>query len=171
MGAPNLDGGEAVLAAVLAQSIPEVSLHTWAWEPIDDGIAGLLAGPSQADVDNLAIPGVDGRYALAPVLDEQIVRVPMIIVGTHDPDGVTYDDARVGLRRNVVLFRQWVCPLILTDTGTRGIAVATPDPDEDDLTDDVQVLPFQLQEASPTAWEIVLPIVVPSGGLSPAQGS
>lgn len=168
MGAPNLAGGEAVLAAVPSQGIPETSLHTWAWEPIDEGIAKILAGPSEVDVDNITIPGADGRYPFAPTLDLVIVRVPMIIVGTHDPDGTPFGDPSVGLRRNIVAFRQSVCPLIQTVAGTRGITVQTPDPDEEPLTDDVQVLPLQLQDASVSAWEIVLPIVFPSGGIEPA---
>lgn len=165
MGAPNLDAGEAVLAAMPGLSIPETSLHTWAWEPIDDGIAGLLAGPNQADVSNLPLPGQDGRYAFGPVLDEGVYRVPMIIVGSHAPDGTPYANHKIGLRRNVVLFRQQVCPLIETETGTRQLTITTVDPDEAPLVADVQVLPFQVQDASPTAWEIVLPIQVPSGGL------
>lgn len=166
MGAPNLTAGEAVLAAVPDQSIPEVSLHTWAWEPINEGISGLLAGPNQADVDNLEVPGLNGRYPFAPVLDQGIYRIPMIIVGSHEPDGTPYADQAIGLRRNVVLFRQQVCPLIETEAGVRQLTLTTVDPDETALTEDVQVLPFQVQEAMPSAWEIVLPIYVPSGGIT-----
>jgi hypothetical protein len=171
MGAPNLDAGEAVLAAVAAQSIPETSLHTWAWEPINEGISGLLAGPNEVDVDNLEIPGRDGRYPFAPVLDQGIYRVPMIIVGSHTPDGTPYTNHAVGLRRNVVLFRRHVCPLIETETGVRELTLTTIDPEESPLLVDVQVLPLQVQDASPTAWEVVLPIYVPDGGVPLDGGS
>jgi len=165
MGAPNLDAGEVVLAAVAAQSVPEVSLHTWAWEPISEGIAALIGGPDQAEVDNLEVEGIGGRYPFAPILDQGIYRVPMIIVGSHEPDGTPYDDHKVGLRRNVVLFRQQVCPLIDTPTGVRQLTYSSVDPEEAAIIADVQVLPFQVQDASPTAWEIALPIYVPDGGL------
>lgn len=173
MGAPNLAAGEAVLAAIPAQSVPETSLHTWAWEPIEQGIAGLLAGPSESDESNLQIPAVDGRYPYAPTIDQQIVRVPMIITGTHEPDGTEYVglDPGVGLRRNIVLFRSWVTVQVATSAGTRTLTLTTIDTAEADIVDAVQVLPFQIQQTYMSAWEVVVPIVVPSGGFGLGSGS
>lgn len=79
-----------------------------AWHPRGpEGLYDLKRQLDKRGTDDL-IPGVDEhiRNPRRPTLSRRLV--PMFFGGTHDPDGVAFDDHREGVDSNLLLFQELV---------------------------------------------------------------
>lgn len=110
--------------------------------------------------DNRVAPGVAGSVPFDGSFEEIRTSLPFWITGYCDPDGVPYDDVRVGFRRN------W--RILATEVFDAGIGTATyqsADAEEDELPFRIQVPTPTISERYPSDWKGSLAVILPDGPL------
>ena len=129
-----------------------------AWALLNKAEFADLSAPQ--NVDNVPIPGVDGRLPRRPTDDEATVDGRWVITGLVAPDGTPYADAAAGLAANKRLFRE---TYFRATRDANGCVEST-------ITDiDGTALAADVQPGAPVFGEgltettIVMPVVVPRG--------
>jgi len=145
---------EALLPEQL--TINDVPMRTKAWLVLD--LENLWI--PTITFDNRVNPGVAGSRPFDGTVDETRTSLPFWLTGSCDPDGVPYDDMRVGFRRN------W--RILASEVFTASIAEAeyqSADPEEVELPFRIQVATPTISERYPATWVGSLSIVLPDGPL------
>lgn len=139
-------------------SLPAVPLNTPGWECTN--YESLYDAAAMVGA-NRPRPGLPGRLAMGREIDEWQVSLRITVLGQQDHEGTAYDDAREGMRENLLFLRT----NLLVDTDARPFEFHQFNGDV--LEGDVQVVPpMSPVFAGPAAARIVLNLIVPAGSLT-----
>jgi len=83
-------------------------------------------GPEVRQDRGIVIPGAEGRDTYAPILDETVYRLPMLVGGASDQDGNLYDNPAAGLELNRAYLDTYVVLPTNTGDGTRTLVWTLP---------------------------------------------
>lgn len=162
---PGVFGIEQITVTSGLDGTTPITLRNYAWAVLET--RGLSI--PQILIDNRNAPGGKGSTALAGAELEVRTSLPLQMSGGSTPAGDPYDDPRVGLRRNWILFAQHL--ILPSVDGPLDAVYQSIDPDEDPIDFGIQFSTSDIPTASATEWTCSIAVVLHGGALIPAAGS
>ena len=111
--------------------------------------------------ESALIPKVPGRRGYAPMRDEMVVDLELMVMGTNNAAGTPYVDRLDGLDTNLDTLTDWVNGLTDGSTATWPATLTTKN--DSTYTADVQVLNWMVAEENVTQVVISYDLRIPSG--------
>jgi len=141
--------------------IDNVAMHGPGWCLLD--LSPVWSDPEVRQDTGLVIPGVEGRDTFAPITDETVYRLPLLVGGASDQNGVLYDNPAVGLQLNREYLATYVTLPTNTGDGTRELVWTLPSGNT--ITTDITVLGLRGQLAPGALFRGTLYVKCSTGAL------